>query len=302
MEFGKLNDLRQLDHIAWDLPTADPGQQAFWKALPRKEKQRAWLGAPAWGRKEWLGRLYPAKTKASDYLFHYSRYFNCIELNTSHYRIPTPEQVRKWKDQVPADFAFCPKVFQGISHDRGGLENREFLQEWFHFLKALESHRGPCFLQLPPTFDYTAKARLFHFLERWPTEWPLALEFRHPSWFQDGHLREALCDYLRTRGVGLVITDVAGRRDVLHTCITAPFTLIRFIGNDLHTTDFQRAQLWNQQCETWRSKGLSDVYFFVHQPDDFKTPEMSEFFLSLSFFSGLKKSQSSPSDPSQLSF
>ncbi|MFN8792608.1 MAG: DUF72 domain-containing protein [Bdellovibrionales bacterium] len=95
MEFGKLNDLRQLDQITWDLPAADPGQTAFWKALSTNAKQRVWLGAPAWGRKEWLGRLYPSKAKASDYLFHYSRYFNCIELNTSHYRIPSPEQVRK---------------------------------------------------------------------------------------------------------------------------------------------------------------------------------------------------------------
>ncbi len=180
---------------------------------------------------------------------------------------------------------FCPKIYKGISHSKMGLTDKALLREWLLFLNNLSDKAGPSFLQLPPYFDYSMKGILFRFLQNWSDEFPLSLEFRHPSWFASGHILPALVEYLQSRGIGLVITDVAGRRDVLHSSISSKFVLIRFIGNELHPTDSLRIQNWSQKLETWKEMGLEKIFFFIHQPDDILLPEAAKFIKSQDFFS-----------------
>lgn len=279
MEFGKLTDLSKLADLDWKLP-ADPPPNA--QVLKPGVGTQFWMGAPAWNHKEWIGKIYPEKTKPTEFLHHYARAFNTIELNTSHYRIPSSEQTQKWRAQVPSSFVFCGKLHQGISHSRGGLLDQKLHAEWFRFLEDLGENRGPSFLQLPPFFAYTDKAELFHFLQNWPREFALALEFRHPTWWTlEGQILPALQQYLQGKNMGLVITDVAGRRDVLHTTLGADFTMLRFIGNDLHPTDFERAHHWSQKLKLWKNQGLKQAFIFVHEPDDISVPEMAGHFIQL---------------------
>jgi uncharacterized protein YecE (DUF72 family) len=274
VEFGKISDLSRVN---WALPADDPLTVDFLTELSREPgSARFYIGTPAWGNKEWIGKIYPPKTKATEFLHHYSRNFNCIELNTTHYRIPSLVQTAKWRLEAAKGFQFCPKLFKEISHHEAGMLNRELLKEWFGFLGNLQDSRGPCFAQFPPHFDYSRKATLFHFLQQWPKEFELALEFRHSSWFENGHVLPALTKYLQGRNIGLVITDVAGRRDVLHTSVSADFTILRFIGNNLHPSDGPRAKEWARRLAVWTQQGLKRVYFMVHQPDDVLAPEMAD--------------------------
>ncbi|AGH94338.1 DUF72 domain-containing protein [Pseudobdellovibrio exovorus] len=275
MEFGKLQDV---SHVDWTLPLDSELSLRFVRQQAKVENTATEyrLGTPAWAHKEWVGLIYPPKTSAADYLYHYSRAYGSIELNTSHYRIPSAEQTAKWRSQVPADFLFCSKVFQEISHRRHGLSDRGLLSTWYDYLKTLENNRGPSFIQFPPHFDYNSKALLFQFLKQWPDDFELALELRHPSWLQDRQILPALTEYLQTRRIGLVITDVAGRRDLLHTSISSDFTMIRFIGNDLHPSDTTRMADWAERLKAWSDEGLKRVFFFVHEPDDIKAPQMTQ--------------------------
>lgn len=281
MEFGKIEDLNRIDKMQWVLPPEDPLTRPFLntQANPDTHKTKFYIGAPAWNHKEWIGRIYPPKTPQTEFLFHYSRNFNCIELNTTHYRIPTPENVKAWVNKVPGSFLFLPKIPQSISHDQGGLRDTELLGKWLTAIDLFGSNLGPCFLQLPSTFSYAYKLELFQFLKSWPDTHELTLELRHPSWFKDGHVLAPLVEYLQGRDIGLVITDVAGRRDVLHTSISAPFSMLRFIGNSLHSSDFDRAKLWSKKINTWQSQGLKQFFFIVHQPEDIKTPEMADWVI-----------------------
>lgn len=287
MEFGKIPDIESVD---WTIPADDPLSVDFLSRVqaggaprgsgePAGEERRLFFGAPAWGHKEWVGSIYPEKTKATHFLEQYSRYFNCVELNTTHYRIPTPEQAQKWRDQTADGFLFCPKVFQEISHTKQGLRDKVLLKVWLEFLTQLGDRRGPSFIQFPPHFDYSSKAALFEFLKNWPDEFELALEFRHPSWFEQGRILPALTQYLQSRRIGLVITDVAGRRDVLHTSISSDFCMLRFIGNSLHPTDYTRAEKWNERLQSWNEQGLKRMFLFIHEPEDLLTPEMTAHFL-----------------------
>jgi hypothetical protein len=73
----------------------------------------------------------------------------------------------------------------------------------------------------------------------------------------------------------LVITDVAGRRDILHSSVTAPWTMIRLIGNDLDPSDHLRLHSWSERIWEWTKLGLEETYLFLHQPDDLLTIEFS---------------------------
>lgn len=273
MEFGKVDNI---DHVNWSLPKDDPQTRIFLNSLSKDSECLFFVGAPSWGASEWLGRIYPPKTKSADFLFHYSRNFNCIELNTTHYRIPTTEMVKNWCGQVPETFHFCPKIYKEISHTRNGLRNKELLKEQYRSLADFEEYLGPSFIQLPPYFTYENKVELFHFLEAWPSEFELLLEFRHSSWFSDNQILEPLVLYLQKKNIGIVITDVAGRRDVLHLSISAPFSMLRFIGNDLHKSDFERSLAWSKKLAEWKEYGLKKFYFMVHEADLALVPEMTD--------------------------
>ncbi|RMF02637.1 MAG: DUF72 domain-containing protein, partial [Bacteroidetes bacterium] len=200
--------------------------------------------------------------------------------NTTHYRIPTPEQVAKWCAAVPDDFRFCPKVPQRISHERnlglGGDQLPLFWEALRHFGEQL----GCCFVQLPPYFGADHLPLLCKWLDIWPTDFPLAVELRHESWFTDQAVVARWAEVLRKSGVAAVITDVAGRRDVLHQVVTAPRTMIRFVGNGLHATDYERADDWLGKLTEWQERGLQQVYFFPHQPDNELAPEMALYLVN----------------------
>lgn len=281
MEFGKLENI---DGVDWTLPKEDPKNA---QRLTKKEQFNLYFGSPAWGSKHFLGKLYPPKTPSQEFLHYYSRNFNCIELNTTHYRIPDDRTIGEWLGMVPEMFHFCPKVYKDISHTRNGLVDKEILSHWLHFLEGLKSNLGPSFIQLHEMFSYKDKMLLFRFLESWPSEFKLSLELRHPSWFQDGVILPPLADYLNRKNIGLVVTDVAGRRDVLHSSLSAPWTMVRLIGNNLHESDERRLGDWALRIKEWQKLGLSECYFFLHQPDDVMTIEFSslaeEVFTQMSF-------------------
>lgn len=277
MDFGKLTDLHGVN---WDLPSEDPLTLPFLRSLAASASEtRFYIGAPAWGHRSWIGKIYSPGTKATEFLKAYAQSFNCIELNTSHYRIPSSDQVVKWREQVSADFKFCPKVVQTISHSENGLLDKRTLAEWLQFLSSMGENLGPSFLQLPPYFEYSKKAQLFEFLQSWPTEYKLTLELRNPSWFREGHLLPALNEYLQKRGIGAVITDTAGRRDVLHSSVSASYTFIRFVGNMLDSSDQRRIEDWTKRLLAWKEAGIQEIYFIVHQPDDELAPETAKLVL-----------------------
>ncbi len=226
--------------------------------------------------KEWVGKIYPKGTKTPDYLRHYTRQFNTIELNTTHYRIPDHFTVQHWHDEAAADFRFCPKVLQGISHAGDLGTGGDLIQRFCEAMSGLGSKLGPCFIQLPPYFGVDKLAVLEAFLKQFTL--PLAVEVRHHSWFDNELNMARLFELLEKYGVSTVITDVAGRRDVAHMRLTTKKVLVRFVGNDLHPTDFTRLDDWAKRLTDWFSMGLEECYFFTHEPDNLLAPDLAAAF------------------------
>ncbi|MEL7163338.1 MAG: DUF72 domain-containing protein, partial [Bacteroidota bacterium] len=243
---------------------------------PDDDPPMIYVGATGWSMKEWVGKWYPDSTKSTDYLKHYGQQFNTIELNTTHYRIPDAALVQKWYETVPADFRFCPKVPQSVSHRNDFGQGSGNLQRFVAALDGFREKLGCAFVQLPPYFGADRLKILESFLDRWPRLLPLAVEVRHASWFADPFATEALMDALSARQVAAVITDVAGRRDVLHNYVTAPRTMVRFVGNGLRSTDYTRLEDWGAKLLDWN---LPETYFFPHQPDNILAPDAAAWLV-----------------------
>jgi len=265
MKFGKLADVQTVD---FQLPVLT---EEVLSQLPGKASNagfQALIGAPRWASKEWVGSLYPKGTRAGDYLHHYAQSFHTIELNTTHYRIPTPEMVANWAAASNADFRFCAKIPQVISHHLQLTNCQEELQAFTQAIRHFGTQLGHSFLQVHESFGPQQLNRMALFLQSWPADLPLAVELRHERAFVDHMLIPEFAELLRNHQVAAVVTDVAGRRDVWHQSFTAPVLMLRFVGNGLHPTDYARFEDWLPRLQRLAEHGLQTLYLFVHQPED----------------------------------
>lgn len=277
MDFGKLTDLSGVD---FGLPL-DPvfTQNILQNYKPAQTSQpRIYVGLPIWANKEWIGKIYPHSAKEKDFLNHYARQFNTIELNVTHYQTPTPATVQRWREAVTSDFRFCPKWPQEISHERQLADSAPQTEAFLNAMLGLEHNLGTTFLQLAPYFGPWKFDVLEKFLRQIPRDFPLAVEFRNPKWFEEPIWTQTL-EMLSSLGVGTVLSDVAGRRDVLHLALSKPTLTLRFVGNELHPTDFSRVDEWVERLKIWLAADLQEVFVFVHCGENLFAPELSKYWI-----------------------
>ncbi len=276
MEWGKI-DIQQLNNINFVLPPEPAGNLSI---LNKKIKPNTqlYIGCARWGTKEWLGHFYPDNVKEKDYLYYYSKLFNCVELNTTYYHVPSVEQVRHWKNQVSSNFRFCPKFPQYITHVMRLQHCDKEVSEFVTAISAFEETLGPVFLMPNPQMGVSELPIIKRFIERLPSSLDVFIELRHSSWFEEG-LNKQLYDFVKEYNIGLVITDAAGKRDNVHMHLSKPETFIRFVGNGLHTTDYARIQQWVARLQLWMKEGIKNVYFFMHQNNSLNAPQLNKYLI-----------------------
>ena len=277
MEFGRVPE-EELNSVDFSLPKEPTCNK---KILSGKKNKNAkvYVGCAKWGRPEWLGKIYPDKTKEKDFLQYYVQHYNSIELNATHYKVYGPSAIEKWKEKANTkDFLFCPKMYKGITHF-GKLTGKNFLTtEFLRGIIAFEEHLGPVFVQVSDAYSPKRKEELFEFLRSLPTDMQFFLEVRHPDWFK-GDISKELFETLHALNMGAVITDTAGRRDCAHMHLTIPKTFIRYVGNSLHSTDYTRIDTWIERMKYWLDKGMEQLFFFMHMHNEARSPELTVYLV-----------------------
>ncbi|MGZ3975656.1 MAG: DUF72 domain-containing protein, partial [Flavisolibacter sp.] len=182
MNFGSVPG-NQLNKINFKLPAEPPLNGSILKG--KKPKNPAvYVGCAKWSRKEWIGTVYPEGTKEKDFLNVYTRQFNSVELNATHYKLYKAADLGKWVEQVEnKNFKFAPKLYQGITHF-GNLSGKQLLTDAFlQNIKIFGKHLGPVFIQVTDKFGPKRKEELFDYLISLPVDVQFFLEVRHPDWF-----------------------------------------------------------------------------------------------------------------------
>jgi len=277
MEFGRVTE-KQLGDVNFSLQAEPAINNSI--LIPSEKPPQVYLGCAKWGRKEWIGKIYPKGTREAQFLDQYVKHYNAIELNATHYKIYKPEEIAKWAVKAAGkDFKFCPKITNSISH-YSGFNNTEFLTTAFlEGIMAFGDNLGPVFLQISEQYNPRQRDKLFSYLNTLPAALSFFVEVRHPHWFADKTVHKELFDTLRSLQMGAVITDTAGRRDCAHMELTVPKTFIRYVGNSLHPSDYTRTDEWVQRIQYWLANGLQELYFFMHMHDEAFSPELTVYLV-----------------------
>ncbi len=277
MQFGRVPE-EELDSIDFSIPKDHPNNKNL-LGSPNKNCQ-VYVGCAKWGRKDWIGKIYPSGTKEKDFLNHYVHHFGCIEMNATHYRVFANSTIEKWKNTATDNFKFCPKFTNSISHFKRLKGAHADTVAFYEQIEGFEETLGPPFLQLHHTFGPKELDVIEEYLKKLPSHIPIFLELRHPDWFEEGNKEmEQLAETCQSLGHGLVMTDTAGRRDVLHNRLTIPTAFIRFVGNSLHSSDYKRIDEWVNKLKSWIDNGLEQLYFFMHMHDERDSPELGTYLI-----------------------
>ncbi|WP_426450161.1 DUF72 domain-containing protein [Paenibacillus sp. S-38] len=161
------------------------------------------IGLAGWGDHD---KLYEKGTAARDKLKVYGSYFDLVEVDSSFYAVQSQANYERWAADTPTDFGFVIKAYQGMTgHQRG---RSPFPDEETMF-RAFRESIGPVreagklkavLFQYPPWFD--CKKAHVEELRRTRERMdglPLALEFRHQSWFAEG-MREKTLSFMEREG------------------------------------------------------------------------------------------------------
>lgn len=279
MEFGRL-PLNELSQVDFSLPEDTPLTRKVLSGQTVARHPGIYTGCAKWGRKEWIGLIYPEKTKEANFLSEYVKHFNSIEMNGIFYAMPRPEQVSAWREKAESagkEFLFCPKFPRQITHIKRLVGAEETTSNYLESMAAFGNYLGPAFLQLNDNFGPKNFTVLKNYLERLPEDFKVFVEVRHKDWFSDTEARSELFTMLAELKKGAVITDASGRRDCVHMELTIPEAFVRFVGNGLHPTDYERIDQWAERITEWLKSGLQSVYFFLHQHDEKDTPILADY-------------------------
>lgn len=148
------------------------------------DTSKLFIGPAGWSYRDWVGPVYPPSGRIDRLLF-VAGFFNCIELNSSFYRVPSRSLVSSWRDRLSAlrEFRFTIKVLSRFTHDSAGSrdEARSFIDRFEPLIS--EERVGAFLLQFPWSFRNNAENRKrIERLGRWFAGVPTAVELRHGSW------------------------------------------------------------------------------------------------------------------------
>jgi len=178
-------------------------------------------GTSGFSYPEWCGRFYPVGTAGAQMLRYYATRLPTVEINNTFYRMPSPELVAGWGEEVPASFRFAVKAPRRITHSKKLAEVGDDIAHLFGVLEVLGDKLGPVLFQLPP-FLKKDLGLLEAFLGALPERQRAALEFRHPSWFTEDVYRA-----LRAHNVALVGGDLEEVEQSPPLVATADFGYLR---------------------------------------------------------------------------
>jgi uncharacterized protein YecE (DUF72 family) len=279
MEFGRVTP-EELPLIDFTLPP-DPALTIQTLTSAKNDQPlQVHVGCAKWGRKEWVGQIYPPKTKDANFLDEYVKHFDSIELNATFYNLYPASTIAKWKEkaELNPNFKFCPKFSQSISHIRRLKNAEEITTTFYEGILAFGDKLGPLFLQLSDNFTPKSFPELKAYLEQLPKDIPVFVELRHKEWYANDEVRQAVFNMLRDLNLGAVITDASGRRDCVHMNLPTPHAFIRYVGNG-DASDDPRLDEWVYRIKQWRDMGLQSVWFFMHQHDERHSPEKADYFI-----------------------
>src|SRR5699024_1183648 len=188
--------------------------------------------------------LYPAHLKAKANLPGYGSHFTDVVVDASFYAVQSVRNANKWVGETPDSIRFFAKVYQVLSrHERKDIL-LEYKSKMFQVFKdSLKPYQGAgklaiVIFQFPRWFDCRKKnVDYLRYCKKMMGDIPVALEFRHQSWFSERY-RASTLSFMKEEGWIHAIADEpqAGERSIpiVPVATNPDKTLIRMHGRNVH--------------------------------------------------------------------
>jgi uncharacterized protein YecE (DUF72 family) len=202
------------------------------------------LGCSGWNygdtpdRGGWVGIFYPDRNTKR--LRYFSQFFDTAEMDSifyeKFYSHMTKGTFIGMVKATPENFQFSVKVPETITHRKrldvrkGAITDFEIFLDKISPLKN-STKQGAVLLQLPPSFTVSEFKNMEGFLDKLPSGYHYAVEFRHPSWKTEGPW-----DMLKHYNIAAVMTDSPAKENLEFlsevTVTTSDHSFIRFHGRN----------------------------------------------------------------------
>ncbi len=212
-------------------------------------------GTSGWAYPNWKPEFYPPKLAASKFLSYYASRLNAVEVNYTFRHMLTEKTIQNWVAQTPANFRFCIKAHQAITHVRRLKNAADILRKFLSSVEPLASagRLGAVLFQLPPNLK-ADPALLEEFVTLLPRTVRASFEYRHESWFD-----EAVFAVLRRHNAALCLAE----SEKLETpdVVTADFSYYRF-----RKPAYSNAELRRVSHQLSAGAARHDIFaFFKHE-------------------------------------
>jgi len=173
------------------------------------------IGCSGWSYSEsfdkggWVKVFYPEdRTKKLQY---YAGFFNTAEMDATFYEkfymYMTKDTFTAMTRATPDNFQFSIKVPETVTHDKRLDVSKGAMALLDEFLEKISPLKdagklGAVLIQLPPSFTVKEFQNTEKFLERLPSGYDYAVEFRNPSWNTEGPW-----ELLKHYNIAAVMTD-----------------------------------------------------------------------------------------------
>jgi uncharacterized protein YecE (DUF72 family) len=227
-----------------------------------------YVGTSGYSYPKWKGKFYPKDLPAKGMLRYYGENFRSVESNSTFRGMPKPEVLKRWTQEVLADFKFAIKAPQQITHIKRLKDSKDLLSHVFDVAGVLEERLGPALFQLPPNFKKDT-IRLQEFLVLLPNGSRAAFEFRHETWFD-----EEIFELLKKHKAALCIAEADNELKVPFVS-TTDWGYLRLRREDYSDAEL-KAWVKKVQDQDW-----SDVFVYFRHEDTAKGPRFAKRFVEL---------------------
>ena len=141
------------------------------------------VGTSGWTYDDWNGPFYPKGVRGTDRLAFYAGRFDTVEVNATFYRPLTPTMIDAWNRHLPPGYHLALKGPRWVTHLAKLVGCKDAVADFLERAGRLLTVKVVLW-QLPPQL-HRDLGRLDGFLSMLPATVRHAVEFRHPSWFDD---------------------------------------------------------------------------------------------------------------------
>lgn len=248
-------------------------------------------GTCSWTEKTLIqsGEFYPPDARTAEArLRYYASHFDTVEVDSTYYAIPDQKTALLWDMRTPADFTFHIKAYGAltghgvdprtlprdvqslVSHGQGEgkytyVKEPRLLQTLAQrLIDALSpltksGKLGLVVFQFPPWFTHKpSNLDYISFCRDMMNDLPIAVEFRHGSWFTSGSAQRTF-DFLGEHDITYVTADEPQYGNLS----TAPFI-------PCVTTETAYFRFHGRNTENWLKKGVETAlrYAYAYSEDE----------------------------------